>query len=182
MAVTPAELKVSLGSRPFMDLPDALHGLTPERLAQLAGAHITTARRWLRRRQAPRVILAALAVLRYGDLGAVSGAWSGWLVRGAELVSPEGSTYTPSMVRAGPLYERAAAELRAQVQACMAAAESGAERMERVAALAALVEAQAAARAALDALSASLTPPERARLFASLDSTRLARERLALTE
>lgn len=164
-----------------MELTDALHGLSAEELARLTDAHITTARRWLKSRRAPRVVMLALSLVRFGDLGAASPDWTGWSVRADELVSPEGSTFTPGMVRSGPLFERAAAELRAQAAGALNAAESDLQRRARVAALAALANAHAAAAAALDALSDGLSPGERRRLFDSLDSTRQRRERAGLT-
>lgn len=162
-----------------MDVTDALRGLTAERLAELIGAHVTTARRWLRKRQVPRAIAAALMVLRFGDLGAICPDWEGWSLREGVLWSPEGEHFSPGRVRAGPLYERAAAEHRGALAAALKAAESDTERQERVAALAALSNAHAATGAALARLAQGLTPSEGERLFSALDSTRRQRQRAA---
>lgn len=163
-----------------MELQDALHGLSAEELAGLTDAHITTARRWLRSRRAPRVIMLALALMRCGDLGAVSSAWAGWVLRRDQLWSPENEPYTPGMVRAGPLHARASVELRAQRDGVLLAAQSRPERAAHLAALAALANAHAAAQAALDALSDGLTGAEQRSLFSRLDSTRRARARAGL--
>jgi hypothetical protein len=172
----------ALSQSPVMELADALHGLTPQGLAELIGAHVTTARRWLRSRQVPRAVAAALMVLRFGDLGAISPDWEGWSLREGVLWSPEGDGFSPPQVRAAPLYERAAEEYRAQLQAALKAAESDQERAERVAALAALANAHAAAGAALARLAGGLTPAEDRRLFEALDNTRRRRERAGLLD
>lgn len=167
----------TLAESAVMDLTDALHGLTPQALAELLGAHITTARRWLRARKAPRAVMAALMVLRFGDLGAICPAWQGWCVRDGLLWSPEGAGFSPGQVRAGPLHEQAAAYMRFERQAAMRAAESDAERVERVAALAALSSAHAAAAAAMARLAEGLTPQEQHRLFSEVGTTRRQHDR-----
>lgn len=170
----------ALSQSPVMEPTDALHGLTPAALAELIGAHITTARRWIRARRVPRAVAAALMVLRFGDLGAISPDWQGWNIREGALWSPEGDRFSAAQVRAGPYYERAAAEYRGALASALKAAESDQERQERVAALAALSNAHAMAGAALARLAAGLTPAEDERLFSSLDTTRRQRERAGL--
>jgi hypothetical protein len=165
-----------------MEIPLALHGLTPEALAEFTETHVTTARRWLKRRSAPRAILLALALLRLGDLGAVSPEWAGWTLRDGILWSPEGTGFDPGQVRSGPLFEQAASGLRAQLLAITVTSESGSARRARIEALAALENAQAAAVRALTALTEDLPAPDRARLFELLDSTRRLRERSGFTE
>jgi hypothetical protein len=161
-----------------MELSDALGGLTPQVLADMVGTHVTTARRWLRHRAAPRCIMFALMFLRFGDLGALSADWDGWTLRGGLLWSPEGVSYTPGEVRAAPLERQAAEGYRQALAVALRAAESDTERQERIAALAALSNAHAAAAAALARLSGGLTPQEGERLFSALDSTREQRARL----
>ena len=168
----------SLRLAPMSDT-EAFHGLTAEELAQITGTHVTTARRWLRRRTAPPAVLMALSFLRFGDLGAVSPEWAGWSLRGGELWSPENQPYTPGMVRAGPLHEHSARAYRAQLLAVAVTAESGSDRRERIEALAALENAFRAARAALERLSVDLTAPERNQLFERLDTTAERRARAA---
>src|SRR5437879_11349607 len=84
----------------------AWFALRADELARLAAVHVTTARRWLRRRCAPHLVECTLAYLRAGELGALSPTWSGWCVRGAHLIAPSGDTFTPGEVLAAPL-ERA---------------------------------------------------------------------------
>lgn len=157
--------------------PLPLHGLSPEELARLTETHVTTARRWLRRGSAPRAVLMALAVLRFGDLGAVSSAWDGWTLRDGILWSPEGSGFEPAQVRSGPFFEQAARSLRAQLLAVTVTAQDGSGRRARIEALAALANAQAAAVRALEALTDDLPAPDRGRLFELLDSTQERRRR-----
>jgi hypothetical protein len=71
------------------------------------------------------------------------------------------------------LHAEAAQELRRQLSAATATVEASHERRERIEALAALHNAQAA----ISALTADLTSPEQNRLFAALDSTRQRRAR-----
>jgi hypothetical protein len=166
--------------RPTVTDDDAafcLHGLSAEELAALTDTHVTTTRRWLRTKKVPPMVLRCLAVLRNGNLGAVSKEWSGWTLRRGELYSPEGVGFTPGHVRAGPLHAETAKELRRQLSAATATVEASQERRERIEALAALHNAQAAAQAAISALTADLTSPEQNRLFAALDSTRQRRAR-----
>jgi hypothetical protein len=159
------------------DIVDYLGGLSAAELAALTDSHVTTARRWLRTKKVPPVVLRCLAVLLRGELGAVSREWAGWTLRRGELYSPEGVGFTPGHVRAGPLHANTARELRRQLSAITAIVEASQERRERVEALAALHNAQAAAQAALHALTADLTSPEQNQLFETLDSTKQRRVR-----
>lgn len=160
-----------------MDLSLALHGLTAESLAELACAHVTTARRWLRRRQAPPAIARALVLLRFGQLAAVSPTWSGWALRAGKLVSPEGLELTPGEVRAGPLHAATVRLLQRQLAAATDTVDTNTERLERVAVLAALQNAMAAAQRAAEQLLGELTRSEQDRLFELLDSTQRRRAR-----
>lgn len=81
----------------------AWFALTAEELAALAAVHVTTARRWLRRRQAPHLVERTLGFLRAGELAPLSSTWSGWCVRGEHLIAPSGDMFTPGAVLAGPL-------------------------------------------------------------------------------
>lgn len=161
------------------DAADCLRGLSAEELAALTDTHVTTTRRWLRTKKVPPMVLRYLAVLRRGDLGAINKAWTGWKLsaRDGELYSPEGVGFTPGHVRAGPLHAQTAKELRGQLHAATATVDAAQDRRERINALAALHNAQAAAQAAINALTADLTSPEQNRLFDALDSTRQRRAR-----
>jgi hypothetical protein len=161
-----------------MDATEVLSGITPEQLAELTDTHITTARRWKRDpKKAPPHVVRCLAVLRHGDLGAISKKWAGWGLRGDKLWSPEDDRrgFDPGHVRSVPYLEATALEMRRQVMAATATVATSQERRERIAALVTLHNAQAAAQAALEAsmetLTADLTNPERNELFRALDAT-----------
>jgi hypothetical protein len=90
-------------------------GHTAERLAALAGVHLTTARRWKAAGHRPRPWLAKLLrIVLAGELDDISAAWRGWRIAGDELVSPEGWRFTPGEVRAGRLLEARLARLEAE--------------------------------------------------------------------
>jgi hypothetical protein len=129
------------------------------------------------------MVLRCLAVLRRGDLGAVNRQWAGWSLssKGGELYSPEGIGFTPGHVRAGPLHAETAKELRRQLNAAIHTVDATQERRNRIEALAALHNAQAAAqaatKAAIDVLMSDLTEPEQTRLHEALDTTKKQRAR-----
>ena len=158
------------------DDTDPLWGMSAEELAQLTDSRVTTARRWIRARSAPSMVIRCLSFLRDGDLGAISPQWAGWKLsmRDGLLYSPEGEKYTPGAVRAGPLYAETAGLLRGQLAAAEAALQQTKERRDRLHALADLANATAAAQAAAEALCADLTASERCDLYQLLDSTRAA--------
>lgn len=150
---------------------DALRGFSAQRLAELTHTHISTARRWLRRRSAPPAVLMALTFLRFGDLGAISEKWTGWGLRADQLWSPENVAFTPGMVRAGPLFEQCVRNYRAADAAQPPIIDTEAER-RRVRTLAALENAFNAAQRALEELRADLTELERRKVHEQLDTTR----------
>jgi hypothetical protein len=90
-----------------MDALPPLYGrIRAQELAQLTGAHPTTARRWKRAVRVPRWLETLVRVIREGSLAEISAAWDGWRIVGGELVSPEGVATTPGEIRAIP-YTRA---------------------------------------------------------------------------
>jgi len=84
---------------------DRLYGVGAEQLAEVAGVHISTARRWKRTGKYPRKINTLLALLIDGDLGPISRAWRGWRVCGDRLISPEGVAVTFGNIRAIPVMQ-----------------------------------------------------------------------------
>src|SRR5256885_7699068 len=135
----------------------AWFALTADELAALAAVHVTTARRWLRRREAPDLVERTLTYLRAGELAPLSSTWSGWCVRGAHLVSPSGETFTPGAVLAGPL-ERATVTAQRRELDVLRAAIAG---VDQEAVLEELGQALATAREALNELTTY--PPNRRR-------------------
>lgn len=127
-----------------MDAPDpeaieaAWFGLTAPELAELADVHVTTARRWLRQRQAPSQVSRCLELLRAGHLGALARAWSGWSIRGGFLVSPEGERFAPGDVRAAPYDRDQVRELRRALEAATNTVMSSGDRRRLVRAIALL--------------------------------------------
>jgi len=75
--------------------------LSAKDIARICRVDLATARRW--RRQAscpPPAALILLELVHHGDLGAVDPAWSGWILRKGQLISPENWIATPGDVRA----------------------------------------------------------------------------------
>lgn len=85
-----------------MDLEGPLFGVPAARLARLAGVHLTTARRWKNRRRVRSWLALLVRTCLEGELEPISRTWSGWSIRGQELVSPEGWRFTPGDVRSVP--------------------------------------------------------------------------------
>lgn len=67
-------------------------------LASWLGVHITTARRWVRERNAPPAVVMLLS----RDLGVFDEKWEGWRIVEGTLRSPEGITLTPPEALAHP--------------------------------------------------------------------------------
>jgi hypothetical protein len=97
-----------------MDLgTDTLYGIAAEQLVAITGVHLSTARRWKRRRRLPRWLQRLVSLCVFGDLGQIHRAWSGWTLREKYLVSPEGWEFTFGEIRSIPF-------LHAQVAAYQA--------------------------------------------------------------
>jgi hypothetical protein len=88
-----------------------LYGVPVEQIAQVCGVHKDTARRWKRTGNVPPAAVVAIRALFEHDLGAISKAWTGWSVRGEELISPEGNRFTPGMVRASSYHRQRCQEM-----------------------------------------------------------------------
>lgn len=81
-----------------------LFGISPLRLAQVAGVSLRTAMRW-KRTGVPRSMERAVMLGVFGDLGELAGEWEGWKLWNGRLWSPEGDAFSPGQVRAIP-YQR----------------------------------------------------------------------------
>jgi hypothetical protein len=92
-----------------------LYGVPVEVIAEKCGVHPDTARRWKRTGNVPPAAVIAIRALYEHDLGAISGPWAGWSVRGGELVSPQGDRFTPGLVLAGKYHRQRCAELERAV-------------------------------------------------------------------
>jgi transcriptional regulator with XRE-family HTH domain len=71
-------------------------------LAARAGVSAVTLRRWQRTNRMPawaRILLALLG----GELEAIDAAFTGWIIRRGELVSPDGWCFAPNEIRTIPL-------------------------------------------------------------------------------
>lgn len=82
-------------------------------IAQVCGVDISTARKW--KRGASRPPPSALKLLS-GDLGVFSAHWKGWVVRGTELISPEGWTTSRGDALSVPLLHGQIAALRTELR------------------------------------------------------------------
>jgi hypothetical protein len=83
----------------------ALYGYSAERLAELTGAHLATARRWKRQAHARPWLARLVRLCIEGHLGEISPEWDGWSLKHGKLYSPEGWEFTPGAVRAIPLMQ-----------------------------------------------------------------------------
>lgn len=95
-----------------MDARDLLHGLNPKSISALCRVSIHTARRWKKSGRVPGPHARVLELLIAGHLGALGSTWSGWSVRGADLVTPEGWRVSPGEIRAIPYRDELVRELR----------------------------------------------------------------------
>jgi hypothetical protein len=111
--------------RPFVKCPPIHYpGHSAEALAELAGVHITTARRW-KREGAPAMEDRFLRILTEGDLGEIDPVWRGWNLKRGVLCGLDGFFFTPGEVMGIPftkallktLQQREAHERRFAVQA-----------------------------------------------------------------
>lgn len=99
---------------------DLCLGHSAEAIAELTGAHVTTARRWKRGHPPPEPIRRFLRLLHEKDLGVLDPTWRGWrLTWHGTLASPEDWQYTPGEVRALTLLraELARRESRREIEA-----------------------------------------------------------------
>jgi Phage protein len=78
------------------------YGLSARLMAELAGVHIDTARRWKRKRRIPPAYIAIVQLKLDGDLGVLAQDWRGWRVLRGELVTPEGWSVRPGEIRSIP--------------------------------------------------------------------------------
>ena len=92
-------------------IPPELNGWSIKHIATLCEVSEKTVSRWKAGQTVPPK--TALMILR-GDLGAFSRDWRGWIIRGGELVSPEGWCITMSDVRATPLQRQQIAIYQAE--------------------------------------------------------------------
>lgn len=73
-----------------------------ERIAETAGVHVTTARRWKRGESPPLSATRLIQMELNGSLGAIHRDWAGWHLKDGALVSDDGTCFTPGEVRAIP--------------------------------------------------------------------------------
>lgn len=83
-------------------LPSLWGRATAEDLAELTGAHITTARRWKRQARPPAWLERLVCLALEGELGEISPAWRGWRVDQDKLISPEGWSFRAGEIRSLP--------------------------------------------------------------------------------
>ena len=82
-------------------MPD-LFGISDLALAQAAGVHLDTARRWKRRGRVPAPLAPFIRMKLEGDLAALDRDWCGWKLHAGDLWSPEGYAFAPGDLRALP--------------------------------------------------------------------------------
>lgn len=84
----------------MVKVPPELYGISIKEIARICAVSEKTAGRWKAGTACPPK--TALWILS-GDLGYLSPEWRGWVVRGPDLVSPEGWQITIGDVLASPL-------------------------------------------------------------------------------
>jgi hypothetical protein len=89
----------------------------PERLADLTGVDVSTARRWKRAGKLPAPILRLLALCLLGRLDLLG--WDGWTLLDGSLQSPEGWAFSPGEVLALPLLRLQLAQAQAEIRRFM---------------------------------------------------------------
>lgn len=94
--------------------PPEVYGISFKEIARLCHVSEKTAMRWKLGTSCPPE--SALLLLR-GDLGMLAAEWSGWIIRGAELLSPEGWAITVNDVLASPLLRAQLAVYQAENRA-----------------------------------------------------------------
>lgn len=73
------------------------YGYSAELLAEMTGAHVTSARRW-KREGAPAPIAKLLRILIERDLGEIDAAWKGWNLYRGRLFGHDGLNFSPGEV------------------------------------------------------------------------------------
>ncbi|HMN47469.1 MAG TPA: DUF3653 domain-containing protein [Povalibacter sp.] len=96
-----------------MDL--STYGLSVMLLSQLTGVHPDTARRWKRAGKVPAHYAQLLALRLGGDLGSITGSWSGFKLDSGQLWTPEGRSVTTGDIRAIPYTRELVHELQKQL-------------------------------------------------------------------
>lgn len=102
-----------------MDDTETLGGFaTPpaEWLAAQCFVSVRTARRWRHTGRAPRLVVAWLQLMHWGNLGTLCKAWDGWRMHDEKLHSPEGRWHTPATLRAEHLRMQETASLWVEVR------------------------------------------------------------------
>jgi hypothetical protein len=96
-----------------LPMADCTYGVRAERIAELCGVDIATARRW--KAGTSRIPYAAAALI-LGDLGAFSKFWQGWRIVDEELVSPDSWKVSRNDALAVPLLHGQIAALRQRIK------------------------------------------------------------------
>jgi len=113
---------------PIPDQKSVTYGLSAEDIALLCGVSYRTACRW---KSGAVVMDTASKLILAGDLGCFAAEWSGWIVRGASLLSPEGWEITLNDVLANRLLTAQLATYQAESRTLKAAlAEAQVNRLE----------------------------------------------------
>ncbi len=97
-----------------------IYGINIKELARICRVTERTARRWKDGTRCPPQ--SALMLLR-ADLECFSKAWSGWMVRGETLISPEGWEITRTDVLSAPLLRAQLSTYQAELRRMRSEAE-----------------------------------------------------------
>lgn len=144
-----------------------LYGISELRLIQVTGAHRSTVRRWKLGRSIPRWLSFVVRLCVQGELEDFDPAWRGWRIVRGELVSPEGTAFTPGAIRAGPLYRERALEYGEWDRQTRMALEVDPVNRAGIERLGTLQAALEAVQRAMDEITGRLSPLERNRLFSA---------------
>lgn len=98
-----------------MKLAPYPEGRHPSSIARACGVTVRTAWRWKRAGHMPAAYALGLQLLEDGDLGALSPAWRGWVLRRDEIISPDNWRFRPGEIQALPLKVQLIGELKRQL-------------------------------------------------------------------
>lgn len=86
-------------------------------LARDAMTSVRSARRWRSSGFAPRIVVAFLKLVHWGDLGRLCKHWDGWRLRNGKLHAPNGWEFDPAELLTIPIRTQENAALRRELAA-----------------------------------------------------------------
>jgi len=98
--------------------------ITPHLLAQLTGAALVSARRWIRTRRMPRAMRVLAELRLFGDLGTIDPSFAGITLQRGVLTTPAGSVIDRNELESIPYRRQQVRALEARLEIRTRAHES----------------------------------------------------------